>query len=77
MPRLPVVNPTTVFKAVMTMAARTELPAAARFSARIDSAEEMAGLADMLALSPLGAGCAKANSRRALKLLLGSIVVQS
>jgi hypothetical protein len=46
-----VVNPTAVFNAVMTIAARTEVPAAVRFSARISSAEEMAGLAAMLALS--------------------------
>ena len=35
MPRLPVVTPTTIFAAVMRMAASTELPATARFSARM------------------------------------------
>jgi hypothetical protein len=38
----------------MTTAAKTEFPAAVRFSARINSADGMAGLPDMLALSLLG-----------------------
>src|SRR5580704_11230824 len=59
MPRLPVVKPTTTLSNVMTTAARTEFPATARFSARIDSDEETAGLPDMQALSPLHAVCAK------------------
>jgi hypothetical protein len=37
---------------VTTTAARTEFPAAERFSARINSVEEMAGGADMQELSP-------------------------
>ena len=44
----------------MTIAARTEFPAAERFSARIKSDGEMAGLPDMLALSPLRAGMRQA-----------------
>src|SRR5579862_5040139 len=55
MPRLPVVMPTTILRLVMTNAATTEFPAAARFSARINSADGTAGLLDMHALSPLGA----------------------
>ena len=43
----------------MTTAARTEFPAAERFSARIKSDEEMAGLPDMQELSPLRAESAK------------------
>src|SRR5579864_1132494 len=43
----------------MTRAARTELPAAERFSARINSDEEMAGLPDMVALSLVRVECAK------------------
>jgi hypothetical protein len=43
----------------MTMAARTELPAAERFSARINSADETAGLPDMQELSPLRVQSAK------------------
>ena len=35
MPRLPVVRPTMTFAVVTRMAARTELPATARFSARM------------------------------------------
>src|SRR5277367_784759 len=62
-PRLPVVTPTRTFRLVMTIAARTEFPAAERFSARIKSDGEMAGLPDMLALSPLRAGCAKQKER--------------
>ena len=59
MPKLPVVNPTTIFRAVITTAATTEFPAAARFSARIKSEGEMAGLPDMQELSPLQAESAK------------------
>src|SRR5215469_9216725 len=50
-PKLPVVTPTVIFKPVMTIAARTEFPAAARFSARINSDEEMAGIPDTQGLS--------------------------
>ncbi len=53
MPKLPVVKPTTTFRAVMTSAASTELPAAERFSARISSEGETAGVPDMVALSLL------------------------
>ena len=35
MPRLPVVTPTMIFPVVMRRAAMTELPATARFSARM------------------------------------------
>src|SRR5450755_3928359 len=59
MPRLPVLNPTTILRLVMTIAARTEFPAAARFSERIKSDGEMAGLPDMHELSPLPAESAK------------------
>src|ERR1700690_3156285 len=59
MPRLPVVNPTAILSPVIKTAARTEFPAAERFSARISSDEERAGLPDMMALSPLAACCAK------------------
>ncbi len=58
-PRLPVLNPTTTLRPVMTTAARTEFPAAARFSERIKSDEEMAGLPDMQELSPLRVESAK------------------
>ena len=51
---------------VMTIAARTEFPAAERFSARISSDGEMAGFPDMLALSPLRPGCAKQFAARSL-----------
>jgi hypothetical protein len=54
-----VLNPTTTLSPVMTTAARTELPAAARFSARINSDEGMAGFPDMQELSPLVAESAK------------------
>src|SRR3954462_10686696 len=57
-PRLPVVNPTTSLRLVITTAARTELPAAERFSARIKSDGDIA-VPDMLALSPLEAESAK------------------
>src|ERR1700736_120726 len=53
MPRLPVLNPTAILSPVMTTAARTELPAAVRFSARINSDEGMAGVPAMQELSPL------------------------
>src|SRR5271165_1148394 len=59
MPRLPVVNPTTILSPVMTRAARTEFPAAARFSARIDSSEDTPELPDMRELSLEGAESAK------------------
>src|SRR4029077_9122928 len=59
MPRLPVLNPTPTLSPVMTTAAKTELPAAARFSARINSDEGMAGLPDMQELSPLRGESAK------------------
>src|SRR5690348_2356836 len=42
-PRLPVEMPTTAFRAVMPIAATTELAATARFSARIESGVRMAG----------------------------------
>jgi hypothetical protein len=58
-PRLPVLTPTTILRLVMTTAARTEFPAAARFSERITSDEEMAGLSDMQELSPLPAESGK------------------
>src|ERR1700676_330426 len=54
-PRLPVLNPTTTLSVVMTTAARTEPPAAARFSARIKLDGDMAGFPDMQELSPLRA----------------------
>ena len=38
----------------MTMAASTEFPAAERFSARINSEGEIAGVPDMQELSPEG-----------------------
>jgi hypothetical protein len=53
-PKLPVVIPTTIFSPVITTAAQTDVPAAERFSARINSGDGTAGF-DMLALSPLGA----------------------
>ncbi len=53
MPRLPVVTPTTNLRPVITRAARTEFPATARFSARIKSDGDIAGVPDMLELSPL------------------------
>ena len=59
MPKLPVLNPTTILSPVMTTAARTEFPAAERFSARIKSEGEMAGLPDMQELSPLRRESAK------------------
>ena len=58
-PKLPVLNPTTTLRAVITTAARTELPAAERFSARINSDEGMAGFPDMKELSPLREESAK------------------
>ncbi len=59
MPRLPVLTPTRILRPVMTTAARTEFPAAARFSERIKSEGEMAGLPDMQKLSPLSEESAK------------------
>jgi ABC-type transport system involved in cytochrome c biogenesis permease component len=53
MPKLPVVIPTTIFSPVITTAAQTDVPAAERFSARINSGDGSAGV-DMLALSLLG-----------------------
>src|SRR3954463_11386817 len=50
-PRLPVETPTPTLSPVMTIAAKTEFPAAERFSARINSVEDSAGLGDMQALS--------------------------
>jgi len=58
MPRLPVLNPTAAFRLVITTAAKTEFPAAERFSERINSGEEMAD-PDMQELSPLRAQSAK------------------
>ena len=49
---------------VITTAASTELPAAARFSARINSDEGMAGFPDMQELSPLRSGKRQANRGR-------------
>jgi hypothetical protein len=54
-----VLIPTTILRPVITTAASTEFPAAARFSVRIKSCEEMAGVPDMQKLSPLGAESAK------------------
>jgi hypothetical protein len=62
MPRLPVLNPTTTFSPVITSATSTELPAAPRFSERIKSADERAGLPDMQELSPLRAESAMRNN---------------
>src|SRR5579864_5021983 len=59
MPRLPVATPTTNLRPVITRAARTEFPATARFSARIKSDGDNAGVPDILELSPLGAETAK------------------
>lgn len=52
-------KPTTTLSPVMMTAARTELPAAARFSARINLEEGMAGFPDMQELSPLREKSAK------------------
>jgi len=51
MPKLPVVTPTVIFRLVITIAASTEFPAAARFSARISSDEDMTGVPDTKELS--------------------------
>src|ERR1700756_3046762 len=59
MPRLPVLKPTTILSVVITRAASTELPAAERFSARINSDEGMAGFPDMEELSLLREESAK------------------
>jgi hypothetical protein len=48
----------------MPTAARTELPAAARFSARINSDEGMAGLPDIQKLSLLGGKSANKSRRQ-------------
>ena len=53
MPKLPVVNPTTIFSVVTAIAASTEFPATARFSARMDAGLSMVGELAMEALSPL------------------------
>ena len=53
------VKPTMIFSVVMTTAAKTEFPAAARFSARIRSVGEMAGLPDMQSLSSQAGESAK------------------
>src|SRR5271166_740224 len=53
MPRLPVVSPTTIFRVVIAIAASTEFPATARFSARMDSGLSVAASMGMTALSPL------------------------
>src|SRR5262245_13937953 len=47
MPKLPVVTPTTTFSAVMHTAASTELPATARFSARMVSADRVVEAPDI------------------------------
>ena len=59
MPKLPVVTPTAIFSAVITTAAMTEFPAAVRFSARIRSDGEIAGVPGIVKLSPLCAKSAK------------------
>src|SRR5579859_3711544 len=59
MPRLPVLSPTTILRPVITSAASTELPAADRFSARINFDDGMAGFPDMKELSPLSEESAK------------------
>jgi hypothetical protein len=68
MPRLPVLKPTTILRLVITTAARTEFPAAARFSERINSDEGMAGLPDMQELSLLRAESAKQIAARSATL---------
>jgi hypothetical protein len=47
MPKLPVVMPTTIFSPVITIAARTELPATDRFSACMVAVEYGIGDSDM------------------------------
>jgi hypothetical protein len=47
MPRLPVVTPTTIFRVVIAIAANTELPATARFSARMVADEYGMGDSDI------------------------------
>jgi hypothetical protein len=59
MPRLPVLNPTAALRPVISTAAKTECPAAERFSERIKSDEEMADPPDMQELSPLRVQSAK------------------
>src|SRR5438270_7947915 len=53
-PRLLVVTPTKILRPVMAKAANKELPAALRFSARIDSEANVAGTPDILELSLCG-----------------------
>src|SRR5580693_5935074 len=62
MPRLPVVTPTTIFSVVMAIAASTELPATARFSARMDAGLWIAGELAIRALSPLTTASANSSS---------------
>jgi hypothetical protein len=54
-----VLTPTIILRLVMTTAARTELPAAERFSERINSDEENVELPAMQELSPLRGESAK------------------
>src|ERR1700758_3208552 len=63
MPRLPVVTPTATLSPVITRAAKTELPATARFSARIKSDGDIAGVPDMLELSLLRVETAKPSAQ--------------
>jgi hypothetical protein len=60
----------------MTTAARTEFPAAERFSERINSDEENAELPDMQELSPLRAESAKQIAARRARLGLRQMVVE-
>jgi hypothetical protein len=54
---------------VITTAAKTEFPAAARFSARIESEGEMAGLPDMQELSLVTAESSKQLSHKDIRSL--------
>src|ERR1700730_8597518 len=47
MPKLPVVNPTTILRVVIAIAARTEWPATERFSARMEAEEYGMGESDI------------------------------
>jgi hypothetical protein len=47
MPKLPVLNPTTILRLVIAIAARTELPATERFSARMEADEYGMGESDI------------------------------
>ena len=60
----------------MTTAARTEFPAAERFSERINSDEENAELPAMQELSPLRAESAKQIAARRARLGLRQMVVE-